>query len=168
MMMKARLSRMSTLRRWLVLGLAAFALSLAAYGWYALHALRTAFDDIAPTIGKIQPVLRDAAPGSVVLSGLDTLATLERIGGLKLPSELGADSMLVFEAEAIQPNRGKWPPPSASFGRIGAFGGYTRPTIIRLVRRTIPDSQRALGRLVIKGTGLRYDVITDSIADSVS
>ena len=147
--------------------LAAFAIALAAYGWYAVHALRTAVDDIAPTIAKIQPVLTEAAPGSLVLSERDTLAILGRMGGLKLPAEIGGDSTVVFEGAATQRNPEKWPAPSAFIGWVGAFGGSARPTIIRLVRGTIQDSQRPLGKLVIKGTALRYNVTSRSVADSV-
>src|SRR5690349_7327927 len=88
-------------------------LLLAALAWFGWHQLRTAASDIAPIISKIQPALVDAASGSLVLLGRDTLATLARIGGLKLPSELDGDSTLVFEGAAMQRSSGKWPAPSA-------------------------------------------------------
>lgn len=145
----------------------ALTILLAALGWFGWHQLRTAASDIAPTISQIQPAVVDAAPGSLVLSGGDTLATLERIAGLKLPSELGGDSTVVFEGAAMQRGSGKWPAPSGFIGSVGTFGGAVRPTIIRLVRGTVRDSQQPLGKLVIRGTALRYNVVSGSVADTV-
>ena len=144
----------------IVVGILVFLLAIGGVVGYVWYRMSRFAAEIGPTLSQIHGVMRDAAPGSIVLWEKDTLATVDRLAGMQLPSEVG-NSVIVFEGAPLA-SGDRWPPDSAFIGLVAHYGSWFRPIVVRLVPATSAAGKKPFGQLRIRGMTATYRLVADS------